>query len=832
MSIYFLTPILCAIAYSILAVIVLRGKRTKVRFIFVIYLFISLLFAISTIAAIHNFFSNYLFVLCAFIPIFGILAVISYYHFICVFTNRGNLTVVKSCYGLVLFIVIPMAILGYYPQSAELVNGGLSIDHGPILYLFGAIGILLAILSVHTLVQKFRSSKDPVERNKVLYLLIGIGTFMVFSIRETFPPLPIIPLNQVGHFFNALIIAYAIMRYQLFDIRMVIRKGLVYTGITAIIAAVFLGILFILHETLRDRPLILEIMSVIALASLLSLSFNFLRRVMEKTINKVFYGKNYDYREMVINFTQRMSNVLDLNQLAEAMLKPISKALTTNQVSLLLPDNENFNSRFSIRFIEDEAITPLKLRGESPIIDWFRGEKKPLSKDIINSKPIFKALWESDTEALTDAELLFPLISNDKLVSILALSKRHNGGLYNNDDIDLITTLTSEAAVVIENAELYARAKEKVNTDDLTGLFNHRYFHERTDEEITRSARFGEVFSLLNIDLDFFKTYNDVHGHLYGDYILQEVSKLIKQSIRNIDMAFRYGGDEFSVILPQTSIDGACRVAKRIRKALDSGIDDNSRLLTCSIGIACWPTDGVMREELIQKADAALYYAKQKGRNRTYLSSEIPISDVLNGSFSTDNKGAILNTIYALAATVDAKDHYTYGHSKKVCRYATDIAEALGLPEERVSAIHTAALLHDIGKIGVSDQILKKTGPLDDEEWEPIHAHPTMGVSILKHVENLRDCLAAVQYHHEHYDGSGYPSGLKGSNIPFDARILAVADSFDAMTSSRPYRDKMTLEDALDEIIRCSGTQFDPEIVKVFVKLISPSIPVKRIALK
>lgn len=832
MSIYFLTPILCAVAYSILAVIVLRGHRTRERLIFIIYLFISLLFAIITMTAIHNFFPNHLLVLCAFVPISGILAVISYYHFICVFTNKGNLIVVKSCYALVLFITIPLAILGYYPLNADIVNGGLSIDHGPILYLFTAIGVLLGILSIYTLVQKFRSSKDLVERNKVLYLLLGIGTFMVFSIRETFPPLPIIPLNQIGHFLNALIIAYAIMRYQLLDIRMVIRKGLVYTGITAMIAAVFLGILYILQGVLHDSSLIVQIIAVIALAILLSISFNFLRRVMEKTINKVFYGKNYDYREMVINFTQRMSNVLDLEQLAEAMLRPISKALTTNQVSLLTPDNENYRSQFSVRFIEDEAVTPLELRGESPIIDWMMEEKKSLSKDIIDSKPIFKALWEADTKALADVELLFPLISNDKLVGILTLSKRHNGGLYNGDDIDLITTLTSEAAIVIENAELYAKAKEKVNIDDLTGLFNHRYFHERTEEEITRSARFGDVFCLLNIDLDFFKTYNDVHGHLYGDYILQEVSRLIKQSIRNIDMAFRYGGDEFSIILPQTSIDGASEVAKRIRKALESGIDDKGRLLTCSIGIASWPTDGVMREELIHKADAALYYAKQQGRNRTYLSSEIPVSETSNGTFSTDSKGALLNTIYALAATVDAKDHYTYGHSKKVCKYATDIAEALGLPEERVSAIHTAALLHDIGKIGVSDQILRKTEPLNEEEWEPIHAHPIMGVSILKHVESLKDCLAAVQYHHERYDGGGYPSGLKGSNIPLDARILAVADSFDAMTSLRPYRDKMTFEDALEEIIQCSGTQFDPEIVQIFVKLISTSIPVKKITRK
>ena len=228
-----------------------------------------------------------------------------------------------------------------------------------------------------------------------------------------------------------------------------------------------------------------------------------------------------------------------------------------------------------------------------------------------------------------------------------------------------------------------------------------------------------------------------------------------------------------------------------------------------------------------RSADTALYYAKQTGRNRTSLASELPISELLDGRFSVSNKGAVLNTIYALAATVDAKDHYTYGHSKKVSKYATDLAKALGLPDERVSAIHAAALLHDIGKIGVSDEILKKVGPLNDEEWKPIYAHPTMGVSILKHVENLKDCLAAVQYHHEHYDGRGYPSGLKGSNIPLDARILAVADAFDAMTSSRPYRNQMTDEQAIEEIARCSGTQFDPEIARVFIELMTPTISVK-----
>ncbi len=831
---YALPPLFSTIAYVFLVAIVLKKTGTKLIRAFIIYLIVSLSFALVTFILFADFFPDHIVLFSRLNSLLGILIGVSYYHFVCAFTHKTGRLAVWLGYAVVAFIMLPLASLGYFPESVQLTSAGLQIEYGVFVYPLVIFGFTYIALSIFRLVQRQRALKDPLERSRVTYLLIGIVVATLVSVREGIPPLPRFPLSQVANFCNAAIITYIIMRYQLFDIKLVLRKGIAYTTITAMITGTFLIVLYILQKYLHEWSQPISIVAIVSLSILMAISFNWMKTTLQKVIDRIFYGKNYDYRNMVSNFAQRMNNVLDIDQLAEAMLLPISKALQPTQVSLLLPESDKLSSRYDVRFVDDETPIPIRINREGIIISWLLREKKPLKRDIINIDPNFKALWETDRKAIEEVELMFPLISKDKLVGILALHKRRVGGFYANEDIDLLSTLANEAAVVIENAELYNQAKERANVDELTGLYNHRYFHHRVSEEIARSSRFGDTFSLISLDLDHFKSYNDIYGHLYGDKVLQNVGEFIKRSIRSVDMAFRYGGDEFAVILPQTSVDDAYKVSERIRKKIESDIDIKGYPLTCSLGIASWPTDGIMREEMIQASDAALYHSKQAGRNRTSMASELHIPEVLGMLDASENtNGAIINTIYALAATVDAKDTYTYGHSKKVSKYATDIAEALGFSEKQIASIRAAGLLHDIGKIGVADQILSKNGPLNDEEWEPIRAHPSIGVSILKHVEELKDCIAAVQYHHERYDGNGYPSGLKGDNIPIDARILAVADSFDAMTSSRPYRNKpRTDAQALEEIKRCSGTQYDPKIVKIFVETMTGSIEPKETKLK
>jgi HD-GYP domain-containing protein (c-di-GMP phosphodiesterase class II) len=231
----------------------------------------------------------------------------------------------------------------------------------------------------------------------------------------------------------------------------------------------------------------------------------------------------------------------------------------------------------------------------------------------------------------------------------------------------------------------------------------------------------------------------------------------------------------------------------------------------------------VLLDELVTAADTALYHAKETGGNRIYRASQILSEPVGKAGANARHTG--LSVVYALASAVDTRNPYIYGHSRKVNAYAVALAEALSLPPETVSRISTAALLHDVGKIGIPDELLNKTEALSDADWYQIKLHPRLGANIVGNVPSLVPCLGGILYHHERWDGNGYPEGLKGESIPLEARILAIADAFDAMTSARPYHHTFSREEALEELRRGAGTQFDPKLAEAFINTIKAGLP-------
>lgn len=369
--------------------------------------------------------------------------------------------------------------------------------------------------------------------------------------------------------------------------------------------------------------------------------------------------------------------------------------------------------------------------------------------------------------------------------------------------------------------------QSQANTDGLTGLYNHRYFHERLGQELKRSVRYGRSLSLIMIDLDGFKSVNDKMGHPAGDTILRNVSKVINTNIREIDIAVRYGGDEFAVILPETDLDEAKALAERMRQAIDESpaltagekAESAQWKITLSIGVASYPKHSRQRDALVAAADIAMYHAKNISQNRVCTYDEVPgAGSTMDPSrLSAFLQSASVSTIAALAEAVDVKDHYTHGHSESVARYATAIADQLRLSPEEKFNVRIAALLHDVGKIGVPETILQNPGALSTEQKEIIRNHPSVGGKIVKQIPQLQKILPGIVYHHERYDGKGYPNGIAGEKIPLIARIICVADSFDAMTSDRPYRRAMSVETALAELRDGIGRQFDGQVVQALI---------------
>jgi diguanylate cyclase (GGDEF)-like protein/putative nucleotidyltransferase with HDIG domain len=369
------------------------------------------------------------------------------------------------------------------------------------------------------------------------------------------------------------------------------------------------------------------------------------------------------------------------------------------------------------------------------------------------------------------------------------------------------------------------------------------------------------------MDLDRFKFVNDFYGHLEGDLVLQRVGQILETNCRRSDVVARYGGDEFVILMPETTMEQARQLSSKLRGWVASDPLLREKNISASFGIASYPLHGSAPQELIQVADASMYLSKHQGGNtvstaehidpnearrwkrdvlEAYLgvtlkrlfatgpdafeeiyqrlrqfSDSLPATEI-TGLAAAGGPSAlpqsILDTVTSLAYAIDAKDQYTQGHSQKVSAYAALLAEALGLSEAEVDEIRLGAVLHDVGKVGIPEQILNKSGPLNREEWEIMKTHVAYGGRLLEPLGPLARIRKMVLHHHEFFDGSGYPEALTGTKIPIGARIITIADSYDTITSDRSYKKGRTAEEALAELERCANTQFDPELIAAFVR--------------
>lgn len=407
------------------------------------------------------------------------------------------------------------------------------------------------------------------------------------------------------------------------------------------------------------------------------------------------------------------------------------------------------------------------------------------------------------------------------LGSVVAAAKTLRAGdwpkrfeVTRHDEIGILQGTFNEMTEALQESQRKLLAM--IDCDPLTELDNHRRFKETLELETARAIAGDQPLALILIDIDRFGEYNERHGHAAGDELLRSAANLIRNMTPAIAHVARQSGDGFSVTLPLADIEAGSELADRMRVALEA-LDG----VTASCGCAeAGPGTGG-GGTLILAAEIALTRAKQLGGNQVGRYDKVAGAEGATDPHELNEylQDASLATIQALAAAVDAKDHYTRGHSQRVAEYASRLCAYIGGSPAEVDLTFRTGTLHDVGKIGVPDSILNKAGRLTEDERAVIETHPVVGELIVRKVPPLAETLTGVRHHHERWDGRGYPDGLKGTDITKLARMLAIADTYDAMTSDRPYRKGMAVEIALQEIIKGAGTQFDPYLASAFAKM-------------
>ncbi len=481
-----------------------------------------------------------------------------------------------------------------------------------------------------------------------------------------------------------------------------------------------------------------------------------------------------------------------------------------------------------------------------------------------DNNPVVKAVKTRKTVTTQDTGFLsswyqthastaiIPLMAIDECIGVYIVGNYHLSAT-----IEFCQLIANTLGLFARTKNLLELVETNSDTDVLTGLANHRHLQEELHRQIQVSENKGETLSVLITDVDDITRINRDLGHARGDEVIKTVAQKIKQNIRNTDFAGRYGGDEIAIIMPNTNLDEAKYIAEYLSYILSCVYIDDVGPIKVSMGISAYPKSSEDQEKLLVLAEQAMYISKSKSEetgNCKVITSEdynfwddealkcfaevltrkhaqigVQFEEELINKFHNEqifSNSHLLDVVTSLANTIDAKDTYTKGHSACVSRYSEALARTIGLPESEVERIRLGGLLHDIGKIGIPENVLRKPSMLTDEEWEIMKQHPVIGADkVLAPNESLRDLIPMVKYHHEHYDGTGYPYGLKGEEIPLSARIVAIADAYHALISDRPYRKGLGVEKACEILKLGANVQWDKELVRQFV-MIAPSLSV------
>lgn len=499
--------------------------------------------------------------------------------------------------------------------------------------------------------------------------------------------------------------------------------------------------------------------------------------------------------EVFDHFITAVINTLNADEIYDAAIEALQDILQPD--GLLLMMNQNTHHVFSvIRKCGSIACT----KSYSVPTDSMLQELKDSPNLIMlndTGKHILDLLTPRQRNWLNAEHItaIYTLKYNQVIIGFLYIAA-HDGQDFAPEELRYLEKICYYSSYALRNANLYQNAYRASITDDLTSLYNRKHAFECIDHV----CQHQKPSTLIVLDIDDFKLYNELYGAQESDNLIHRFAQVILQEISSKDIGFRFGADEFLILKAGTDIDEACSCCKRIVDAITDATPANTVWdITITCGISVFPDISTDAASFLHNVEQAIYYGKQAGKGNI----EVYRPGIDERSHDPDIRAAyerVAPTIYALTAAIDAKDSYTFIHSMNVSKYAVILAEALGMNSNDIEIIRDAGLLHDIGKISIPERILQKTSKLTDEEYAIMKTHVENSTKMIRYLPDMDYVIPAVVGHHERYDGTGYPRRLAGQNIPYMARILTIADCFDAMTAKRPYKQALSVEYAVNEL--------------------------------
>jgi diguanylate cyclase (GGDEF)-like protein/putative nucleotidyltransferase with HDIG domain len=672
--------------------------------------------------------------------------------------------------------------------------------------------------------------ENGVRTPGLLHIIIGCITLVAGNMLQIIPG-NIFPWDTLSGIVFAVFLMYALYKKRVFKMTLLISRSallLISGAICFLMAAYFITpidrfvALRFPVESGNVTAVVVVIFSILFVGT-----YTLLRRLIFS-----LFSRDEQQGRQLKEFSGSVSQTLDTSEIMTQLAKIIREEIPVSRVYICLAVGNNFVAKYRTNPLDSLSFS---LSVNSACVNYLKKGKTYFLMSEFQSSPLYRSLWQSERELYSTLgiQCVVALKDGKDIVGIILLPAKDKRISYTNVELSFLDTVSSIASIAMKNAVLYERMYREARIDSLTGVYNFKYFLEKVNAEFEVCK--DSSLALIFFDIDDLKLYNQLYGTEEGDFVLRKVADTLVNAVGESGTIFRHSGKIFAALLPGYDVRKAKALATEVQKQIMElgNIPDKQKTKSISLsgGICVAPYAASSAKELIENADLAVFNAKSNGKGKinVFVMSTAEPMNVTERAMQIVERGtrrdestyaAYSSTVLALTAAIDAKDHYTYNHSRNVAFYSSVLATAAGLNDDQIRMIYEAALLHDIGKISIPETILSKGDRLTDEEYRVMKSHVNNSIEMIRHLPSMDYVIPAAIGHHERWDGKGYPRGIAGESIPIGARCLAIADAFDAMTSDRPYRKGMSIEFAVEQIEKGAGSQFDPKLAQVFVELI------------